>query len=326
MRIATLWSAFLLALSGCGVVVTGSIQSSPGKSIISLNGRTVEILGDVTSNTTINNRVLVKTATHTIRLDGRALRIDGQAVALPKFGKLVIDCRQAAVKLTADGAEVPFAQNVAAEKPLEAARTDNFDAAQVKEIVVRGLTEKMSVKVVAPGAQIAVERRGLEEDLPEIACELKDATLHIRGGDGFQPALTLSAPPGIKLTIKECFGGEIGDLQAPLDLHASGVGNYTVGKITDANLTVSGVSKIDVAGVNGDADLSLSGSGSIAIKAGAIGKLAVAISGVGSVDCRAKAQAASFSLSGAGSVTVAKPARVDKLSKTGVGSVQFLEE
>jgi hypothetical protein len=326
VRMAALSGAFLLALAGCGVVVTSSAQSGPGKSTFTLNGQTIEVLGDVTSNTTVNNRVSIKTPTHVIRLDGRKLRINGQVIALPEFSKVVIDCRQAAVKVTADGVAVPVAEKVVGEKPPEVSQAEKFDAAQVKEIVVSGLTEKLAVKAVAPGSQIVVERCGIEEDQSKIWTELKDSTLHIRAGDGFQPALSLSMPPGVKLTIKECFGGEIGDVQAPLELHASGAGDYAVGKITDVKLVVSGVSKISVASVTGDADLSLSGAGNVTIKDGAIGRLSIVISGVGGVDCRAKAQAASFNISGAGNVTVVKPDRVDKLDTSGVGSVKFLEE
>jgi len=111
---------------------------------------------------------------------------------------------------------------------------ERFRGRDVKSIALEGLTERFRLCVEEGRGDVVVRREGERGDLEGVAVHLTGRKLRLRGKRGEQPAVTIVAPPGLDVRVRNCHGGEIGDTHARLDLRGAGSGGYQVGEVRGA--------------------------------------------------------------------------------------------
>ncbi len=113
----------------------------------------------------------------------------------------------------------------------DGAREEKFRGDDVKSIALSGLAERFKLCVEEGRRDVVVRREGEEDGLGGVAVHLHGRKLRLRGKPGEQPAVTIVAPPGLDVKVRNCHGGEIGDTHARLDLRNAGHGGYHVGDV-----------------------------------------------------------------------------------------------
>jgi hypothetical protein len=277
----------LLGLTGCEEVSVTRVHTAGGAGggscVVRTGDRTFELRGGNISSLNVNDgAVSLRSGRHRVRFDGRKLAVDGRQVTLPRFRKLVLSLENGAVSVRVDGRD-PFA-GAPAEEIKAAIRTERFSAADLKSVSLHGLSERFVLRVEEGRKDVAVLREGYEDELGNLAVHSEGRKLQLRGKAGFQPKVTVAVPPGLRLRVVGCNGGEIGDTRARLELTASGSQDYKVGRVKGASVKVSGFGDVKVAEITGAlAEVIAGGSGAVEVGAVSAARTAIDCSGFGSV-------------------------------------------
>lgn len=134
--------------------------------------------------------------------------------------------------------------------------------------------------------------------------------------------ITVKLPQGGAVRLEDVFGTSvIGDTDGDLQVEASN-GSVQAGRVVNANLEISGVSKINVAEVNGTLDMEVSGCGNIRVNGGKVSKLDIEVSGTGHATFDGAADKAKLEVSGCGSINVASVKNKPKQEVSGVGKIK----
>jgi hypothetical protein len=319
----------LAALTGCGQVSVTRVSSGDGRGTQSLiygaDGRTVEVRGaSVTSWSAGGGLVSARIAGHRIRFDGATLTVDGRQAPVRDPRRVVVAVDGAAISVRVDGRD-PFA-GVAAEELAEASRTDRFPAADLKSLSIRGLTERVTVRVEPGREDVAVLCQGYPDELGNAAVSAGGRQLCIRGKSGFQPLVTLAVPPGLPLEVSDCNGVDIGDIQARLALASSGSADSRVGRVRGAEITAQGLGRITVAAVSGNlAKITVRGGGDVKIGSVTSARAELTALGLGGLRVgELHSHEAEIVSGGSGGVRI-DVAEVDGLTlkSSGLGKVEF---
>lgn len=144
----------------------------------------------------------------------------------------------------------------------------------------------------------------------------------------FEPTLMLSVtvPAEFALTIEE--GGAaryaIGAVGGALTLDLSGEVQLLDQRVTTLHADLGGQDSVQIARVDGDADVQLSGDGQVTIDESAIPRLQVQLSGSGSVGIpQGRIGSAALTTSGAGDMRIGAAVGDADVTLSGVGSVRF---
>lgn len=108
-----------------------------------------------------------------------------------------------------------------------------------------------------------------------------------------------------------------------LDVSLSGSGSILAGATGDLDASVSGSGNVVVASVNGAAEVSIGGSGDVAIRGGRVSSLEVSIAGSGDVRFDGTANSLEASIAGSGDVRVAEVTGPVSRSIVGSGEVRI---
>lgn len=103
-----------------------------------------------------------------------------------------------------------------------------------------------------------------------------------------------------------------------LDASVGGSGSISAGGTGDLKVAVGGSGNVEVAGANGQGDISIGGSGGVNVRQGRMDKLSVAIGGSGGVRYGGTTRDLSVAIAGSGDVRVA--AATGSVSRSVVGS------
>lgn len=108
-----------------------------------------------------------------------------------------------------------------------------------------------------------------------------------------------------------------------LDVSISGSGNLTAGSTGRFEVSVSGSGNAVVAEVDGDTDISIAGSGEVAIRRGRSPNLDISIAGSGDIDFGGVAGDVSVSIAGSGDVRIAEATGAVNRSVVGSGDIRI---
>lgn len=117
-------------------------------------------------------------------------------------------------------------------------------------------------------------------------------------------------------------GVMVGTSQA-LDLSLSGSGDLTAGATGRLDVSISGSGGATVAEVDGDTDISIAGSGEVAIRRGRAPDLDISIAGSGDIDFGGVAGDVSVSIAGSGDVRIAEATGAVSRSIVGSGDIRI---
>ncbi|HTP78107.1 MAG TPA: DUF2807 domain-containing protein [Rhizomicrobium sp.] len=136
---------------------------------------------------------------------------------------------------------------------------------------------------------------------------------HINDTDhGGHLSIKVTVPKGTPVKISDLIGNAaIGDTYGPVDLESVS-SNATIGKVTQAKISLGGSGKIAVADVSGDLELDIAGSGRIT--AGHAGNVRADIAGSGDAQIGSVSNGVTVDIAGSGDFTAAKvngPVHVD---------------
>lgn len=143
------------------------------------------------------------------------------------------------------------------------------------------------------------------------------------GGGGPSPTkVSITVPKGAGVNAQDIDGKTIiGDTEGPVQASVRGDGDFTIGKISDATLSIQGGGDITVANVSGNLNINLQGSGDVCVKNGNVPNLSVNLMGSGDVKFGGKAQNASLSIMGSGDIDVVHVTNRPSILAMGTGDV-----
>lgn len=108
-----------------------------------------------------------------------------------------------------------------------------------------------------------------------------------------------------------------------LEVSLSGSGGLTAGATGGFEVNVSGSGGVAVAEVNGDTDISIAGSGEVAIRRGRSSNVDISIAGSGDIDFGGTAGDVSVSIAGSGDVRIAEATGAVSRSVVGSGDIRI---
>lgn len=118
-----------------------------------------------------------------------------------------------------------------------------------------------------------------------------------------------------------------GDMRAgtstALEARIAGSGSLTAGATGDLKASVTGSGDVTIARVDGPTDISIAGSGDVAVRAGASPNLRISITGSGDVEFGGVAGDVSVSIAGSGDVRVARATGSVSRSIVGSGDIRI---
>ncbi len=135
--------------------------------------------------------------------------------------------------------------------------------------------------------------------------------------------VSITVPHGAEVNAQDIDGKTtIGDTEGPVQASVRGHGDFTIGKIGDATLSIQGGGNITVANVNGNLNINLQGSGDVRVKNGTVRSLSVNLMGSGDVKFGGKAENASLSVMGSGDIDVVHVTNRPSIRAMGSGDVK----
>ncbi len=145
----------------------------------------------------------------------------------------------------------------------------------------------------------------------------------ISGGKGSSSTkVSITVPRGCQVSAQNIDGKTtIGDTEGPVQASVRGDGDFSIGKIGDATLSIQGGGDISVANVNGNLNVNVQGSGDVHIKNGAVRNLSVNVMGSGDVKFGGKAENASLSVVGSGDIDVTHVTNRPSMQAIGSGDI-----
>ena len=185
---------------------------------------------------------------------------------------------------------------------------DGFELIQNgDELLVRAPETKGPVSVVTGDIRgdvtINGRRYGPDDPLPEPA------------------RMRLTLVRGTSLDITGLSGeARLDDLDAPLHAELLSA-TLRGGRIGEAVIRIEGSGRAELAAIDGDAWLSIPGSGSIRVEGGKIGALMVEIDGAGSIEVLGHAGSVEGAVRGAGDIRLGTLENAPRIEITGIGRV-----
>lgn len=214
--------------------------------------------------------------------------------------------------------------------PLPALAAETFDARAFR---VEDLIGEVDVRVESGTGRIGVSVTGPEDLVKRTSVVLRDGEVVVdqdleglgrRERDEDQISVRVSVPAGSAVTIGNLIGeARIGDLDGPLTLALASAAEVKAGRVSRADLRLSGAGAVTLGTVAGPFDLSISGAGDV--RTGSVGgPVKVGISGTGNVEIASVAAPVSIGMSGMASVAV-RGGHTPRLEATisGMGSLDF---
>lgn len=108
-----------------------------------------------------------------------------------------------------------------------------------------------------------------------------------------------------------------------LEASLNGAGDLTAGATGRLDLSLNGAGDAAIAEVDGDTDISIAGSGEVAVRRGRSPNLDISIAGAGDVDFGGTAGDVSVSIAGAGDVRIAEATGAVSRSVVGAGDIRI---
>ncbi len=134
--------------------------------------------------------------------------------------------------------------------------------------------------------------------------------------------LVLELPRGTAFTLDGFAGeAEIGDLGADVSIGLVD-GHASLGKVGSARLATVGAASIEVASVEGDLEVGVTGDGKVTVAAGTVGDARLKVTGAGSIAVEAPIETAEVDMVGAGSVRLAEVEKQPSVQQVGAGQFQ----
>ncbi len=310
-------------------------KKSSGHSTVSIDGKTIEVVGGTSSVSSSNGRVSIKSGDHEVVIEDGKIVVGGESHDLGDFTKLTLTVEDGGIKVNVDGKDlsdlIKWANRlgeIGGEEDKGAPPTeDKFPAEKVKSVSLQGLSKKFAVEADAEAKEVVVRRKGKAGEVEQLTVTLKDGTLSVSAKEDAtsQARVSVVVPPGTALQVLGCRNGIIGDLGGDLTLETLGSDNIKVGKVHGATVKVAGSGDVDIASVDGgDLALEVMGSGDILVRGGTahFGKLSVL--GSGDIVCRAKIGKASAGVMGSGDIKLVEPGEFVEKSILGSGDIEVL--
>ena len=187
---------------------------------------------------------------------------------------------------------------------------------------------------VSPGAgEVTVSASGSPRWLPEFVAERSGDTLRLVQKD--RPSnmgertkdqridVRVTVPAGTALTLSDQVGeATVGDLDGPLTVRALHAGEVTAGRVSVANLNITGSGDVTLAGTSGDAVVNILGAGDVRIdRVG--GALTARIVGSGDIQTGPVARGVEALISGTGDIEVARLDGPASATISGTGDIDL---
>lgn len=135
--------------------------------------------------------------------------------------------------------------------------------------------------------------------------------------------ITVEVPLETTVKVGKLLGkADIGDTEGDLIINISGITNIKAGKVKNLNISAGGATDIDVAAVDGNIDVRLSGAGNVRISGGKAHTFYVSVSGAGDVTFNGTADMAEMHVSGAGDIYLNECLSAPHKHQSGCGSIR----
>jgi hypothetical protein len=120
-----------------------------------------------------------------------------------------------------------------------------------------------------------------------------------------RPRITITLPRGAKILVRGGVGSIMaGDIVGPLDISLAGSGTAAFGRVTTAEVSVTGSAVVTVAEVAKEAELKVTGSGNIDIAHGTIDSLEADVTGSGTIRYQGVFREAELNVTGSGDIII----------------------
>lgn len=324
-------------------------DDSPEKrSRVTINGRTIEVVGSGASVQVTDDGVVIRSGKRTVRVSPGKLFVGDNPTDLPEYRTLKLDLRKNRVwvddREVADlGAALEEAEEALDEagravdeagkaldeaaKALEWERRGKDDEAdedddetdgdveeasfpleEVKKVALRGLTRAFRIETDARAKKVTVRRAGPARTLARVSVTLDEGILSVEPSSGVEPQ------PRILVVMPPSM---------PLSIRECRGGS--VGELSDAlQIAQSGVGDVTIGKV-GSADVEVMGSGDVEIASVEGGDLRIAVGGSGSVIVGGgTAKKGELTISGTGDILCRAVIAKATLSVTGTGTIQVV--
>ncbi len=293
----------VMSMFGCEGYSVNCAGTSSSISVIQRNGRT----------TVIKNGVVVQTPE---KPPGKQSKIEKNFPAMPlvvsRLGGFITE-----IKVGTAGSGIA----VSMTGPSEIVEVTNLDEIDGK-LHIYGPSSKFNSRniTVVTGGKIVQTNNFDSDSWPDSSTIVVDGVM-IRGSE---PArLTIQVPLGTSIEATGQLGDiSIGDTHGQLIIDNEGSGNARIGKVTSAEIKISGSGDIVVAEVGeGTLVVNLSGSGDVTIATGEVQAANITSSGSGDVTFGGKVGVGNYSSSGSGDISIASTSKISLQSSSGSGDI-----
>ncbi len=135
--------------------------------------------------------------------------------------------------------------------------------------------------------------------------------------------ILIKLPKGTPILLSGVNGtARLGDIESSLTVKATGHGKVFTGKMSSANIDITGSTDVTIDEVSGNIQANIMGSGDIEINDGQAQNVQVSIMGSGDFEFGGKAENASLTIMGSGDIKVAHVINKPRISKMGSGDIK----
>lgn len=148
----------------------------------------------------------------------------------------------------------------------------------------------------------------------------------IVGGGGSENSptqVTVQVPLGSSLDLSDIEGQTtVGDVLGSLTISGSVSGDFSVGRVKDTSVSISGSGDAVIKEITGNLDLDITGSGDVKVNSGQVNNLTAKVTGSGNFRFRGRAVNAKLTLTGSGDIYVAHVDNEPTMKSRGSGDIE----